>query len=567
MGGFFLKKSKVIGLASLALFSTIVLAACGGNKDNSSTDSGSKTANSGELAEKQELNLIESAEIPTMDSVLNTDAVGSIVMNNVFEGLYRKGLDGENVLGMAKEEPTVSEDGLTYTFKLREDATWSNGDAVTANDFVFAWQRVVNPETAAQYSYMMSGIIENASEISKGEKPVTDLGIKAIDATTLEVKLAAAVPYFKDLLSLTMYMPQNEKYVTEKGEDFAKNSENLVYNGPFELTDWDGTGLSWSYKKNDSYWDKKAVKLDRINVDVVKETGTALNLYDSGDIDQMKLSGEYVQTRDGDPDLISIPTSSVFYLKYNQKRGDKDTALANENIRKAISMAFDKQAYSDTVLQNGSIPADGLVPEGLAKDPENGEDFRKENGNLLSYNQKEAKKLWEKGLKEIGTDKVTLEMLSDDTENAKRSLEFMQNQLQENLPGLTIKLKNVPFKVRVQLNNQMDYDIQVAGWGADYPDPINYLELFGTDNSNNRSHYSNAEYDQLLTEIGTTSLANPEKRWDQMLEAEKILMKTAGIGPMYQRYNAVLQKPYIKDLARQIVGPEYSYKWAYVEKH
>ncbi|MGX7420142.1 peptide ABC transporter substrate-binding protein [Carnobacterium gallinarum] len=560
-----MKKSKLIGLASIALLSTVVLTACGGSKEDTSKNESGKDTNS-ELADKQEINLIETAEIPTMDSVLNTDAVGSIVMNNVFEGLYRKDLKGENALAMAAEEPKVSEDGLTYTFKIRKDAKWSNGDAVTANDFVFAWQRVINPTTAAQYSYMMSGVIENATEIAAGEKAPTDLGVKAIDANTLEVKLAADIPYFKDLLSLTMYMPQNEKYVTEKGESYAKNSDNLVYNGPFQLTDWDGTGLSWAYKKNDTYWDKKAVKLDRINVDVIKETGTALNLYDSGDIDQMKLAGEYVQTRDGDPDLINIPTASVFYLKYNQKRDGKDTPLANENIRKALSMAFDKQAYSDTVLQNGSIPADGFIPSGLAKDPKNNEDFREENGTLLKYNQKEAAKLWKKGLKELGTDKITLEMLSDDTENAKRSLEFMQNQLEENLSGLKINLKNVPFKVRVQLNNEMDYDIQVAGWSADYPDPINYLELFGTDNSNNRSNYSNAEYDKLLKEIGTTSLANPEKRWEQMLEAEKILMKTAGIGPMYQRYNAVLQKPYIKDMVRQLVGPEYSYKWAYVTK-
>ncbi|MDT1997452.1 peptide ABC transporter substrate-binding protein [Carnobacterium divergens] len=559
-----MKKGKVMGILGVALASTVILAACGGG---SSDKSDNASNDSGKMAKKQELNLIETAEIPTMDSVMNTDAVGSTVMNNVFEGLYRKDLKNNIVLGMAKEEPQISEDGLTYTFKIRDDANWSNGDPVTANDFVFAWRRVVDPNTAAQFSYMMSGIVENATEITKGEKPATDLGVKALDDKTFEVKLAAEVPYFKDLLCLTMFMPQNEKYVTEQGDSFAKNSEKLVYNGPFQLTEWDGTGLSWVYKKNDTYWDKKEVKLDTIKVDVVKEMSTALNLYDSDDIDMMKLTGEYVQTKEGDPDLKNIPTSSVFYFKYNQKRNGSDTPLANENIRKAISMAFDKQSYSDTILKNGSIPADGFVPEGLAKDPKNGKDFRKENGNILKYNKKEAAAAWKKGLKELGVDKVELELLSDDTENAKRSLEFVQGQLEENLPGLTVKLKNVPFKVRIDLNNKMDYDIQVAGWSADFSDPVSFLDLFTTDNSNNRSNFSNAKYDELLENVKTTSLSDPEKRWDEMREAEKELLKTAGIGPIYQRYNAVLEKPFVKDVGMQLVGPEYSYKWAYVTSH
>ncbi|TFI65274.1 peptide ABC transporter substrate-binding protein [Carnobacterium divergens] len=562
-----MKKRNVVGLLGIALTSTLVLAACGGG---SSSDSGSKSSSdkgSSKVADKQTLNLIESAEIPTMDTVMNTDAVGSVVMNNVFEGLYRQDLKNNNELAMAAEEPKVSEDGLTYTFKIREDANWSNGDPVTSGDFVYAWQRLVDPATAAPYSYMMDGVIANATEIIAGEKPATDLGVKAIDDKTLEVKLASEVPYFKGLLGLSMYYPQNEKFAKEKGESYAKNSDNLVYNGPFTLTKWDGTGLNWVYKKNDTYWDKKAVKLDSINVDVVKETSTALNLYDNDSIDRMLLSGDYAQQRQDDADLKKLPTSSVFWFKFNQKRSDKETPLANENIRKAIAMSYDKKAYADTVLQNGSVPANGMVPEGLAKDPKNDKDFRKENGNLLEYNKKQAKEYWAKGLKELGVDKLELEILSDDTENAKKSSEFMQGQMEANLPNLKIKLKNVPFKVRLDLNDKQDYDIQVAGWGADFADPINFLELFQTENGNNKSGFSNAEYDALLEKIQTTSLSDPEKRWDEMLKAEKILMDTAGIAPIYQRYNSVLQKPYVKDIGVHLVGANYTYKWAYVESH
>lgn len=560
-----MKKGKLVSLLGIALTSTIVLAACGGGSgSDKASDSASKDS-SGKMAKKQELNLIESAEIPTMDSVMNTDTVGSIVMNNVFEGLYRQDLDNNPVLGMAAEEPKISDDKLTYTFKIRDDAKWSNGDPVTAGDFVFSWRRLVDPTTAAPYSYMMDGVIANASAVIAGEKQPDELGVKAVDDKTLEIQLERAVPYFKGLLSLAMYYPQNEKFVTEQGEKYASNSDALVYNGPFKLAAWDGTGLSWEYDKNDTYWDKDTVKLDKINVDVVKETSTALNLYDDGQIDRMVLTGEYVQTRQDDPDLKKFPTSSVFFLKFNQERNGKATPLANENIRKALSMAFDKQAYADTVLQNGSVPANGLVPAGLAKDPKNDKDFRKENGDLSKYDAKKAQEFWKKGLKELGVDKLDLEFLSDDTENAKRSSEFMQGQLEENLDGLKITLRNVPFKVRIDNNDKQDYDIQLSGWGADFSDPINFLELFETGNGNNKSGFSNEKYDSLLKEISTTSLTDPEKRWEQMLEAEKVLFDNGAIAPIYQRYWAVLEKPTVKDIGYHLVGAEYSYKWTYLE--
>ncbi|MEG0749553.1 MAG: peptide ABC transporter substrate-binding protein [Carnobacterium sp.] len=558
-----MQKNKFLSLLGITATSALVLAACGGS-GNSGGDSASSTASDAGLDKEQVLNLIESGEIPTMDSVLNTDVVGGNVMNNVFEGLYRQGLDGKLVLGMAEAEPETSEDKLTYTFKIREDANWSNGDPVTANDFVYAWQRLADPDEAASYNYMIQDIVENATEIINGEMEPSELGVTAIDDKTLEIKLVRAVPYFKDLLTLPMYYPQNQDYVEELGDNFASNSDNLIYNGPFTLTEWDGTGLSWVYQKNEDYWDADTVKLDTINFDVVKETSTALNLYETGSIDRMRLTGEYVQTKQDDADLKSEPTSSVFYFKFNQERNGETTDLANENIRKGIAMAFDKEAYAKTVLQNGSLPADGLVPQGLAVDPATGEDFRDQNGDLLTFNVEEAQKYFAAGLKELGKDSLTLEILGDDGENAKKSLEFMQGQLTQNLPDLDIKLRNVPFKVRLEADTNQDYDIEMSGWGADYADPINFLELFASDNGNNKSSYANDDYDALI-KSSLSEVDDLEKRWTGMLDAEKTLMDTAGIAPIYQRYNAVLEKPYVKDIAAHLVGAEYSYKWAYVD--
>ncbi|EDP68277.1 oligopeptide ABC transporter, oligopeptide-binding protein [Carnobacterium sp. AT7] len=552
-----MEKKKYLKLMGLSLASVSLLAACGGDSEES------KKGTTG--SDGQVLNLVESAELPTMDSALATDAVSFNVMNNVNEGLYRQGPDGELVLGMAAEEPKVSEDGLTYTFKIREDAVWSNGDPVTANDFVFSWRRLVNPETAAEYSYMIDGVVKNATAILTGEMAPTELGITATDDKTLEIQLEKAVPYFESLTTLSMFFPQNEAYVTEQGDAYASDSDHVLYNGPFVLDEWDGTGLSWVMNKNEDYWDADAVELDAVNIDVIKETSTALNLYDTGSIDRMILSGDYVQTQQGNPDLKTQPTSTVAYLKFNQERNGEETALANENIRKAIAMAFDKQAYVDTVLQNGSIPANGLVPESLAVDPATGEDYREQNGDLLKFDKKQAQEYFAKGLQELGVDSLSLEILSDDTENAKKSIEFLQGQLTQNLPGLEITLRNVPFKVRLDANSNQDYDIQLSLWGADYADPINFLELFQSENGNNKSGYNSADYDALI-ESAQTNVTDLDSRWEDMLDAEKVLMDDAGIAPIYQRAYAVLEKDYVKDFTTYLVGAEWSLKWTSVTK-
>lgn len=557
-----MNRNKLVSLLGLTATSALVLAACGGGSDGDTASTESSTA--GSSSEEQVLNIIESAELPNMDSAKSTDVVSGTVLNNVNEGLYRQNPDNELELAMAAEEPEVSEDGLTYTFKIREDAVWSNGDPVTADDFIYAWARLATPETAAEYSYMIDGVVKNASAILTGEMEPSELGATAVDDKTLEVQLEKAVPYFKDLLTLPMFLPQNEAFVTEQGDKYATNSDTVLYNGPFVLDEWDGTGLSWVLNKNEDYWDKDTVVLDTINVDVVKETSTAINLYDTGAVDRITLSGEYVQTKQGDPELKTQPTSSVFYFKFNQERNGEETPLANENIRKAIAMSFDKQAFADTVLQNGSIPANGLVPAELASDPASGEDFREQSGDLLTFDVEQAQEYFKKGLEELGVDSINLEILGDDTENAKKSLEFMQAQLTSNLPGLEISLRNVPFKVRLDADTKQDYDIEMAGWGADYGDPINFLELFHSENGNNKSSYSNADYDALV-ESAQTNVTDLEGRWEDMLEAEKILMETGGIAPIYQRAYFVLEKDYLKDYTSHLTGAAYSYKWASIE--
>ncbi|QQZ08946.1 peptide ABC transporter substrate-binding protein [Heyndrickxia vini] len=556
-----MKKSKFYLFTAIALSLALVLSACGAGSDKKSSsngDSGSKN--------DQVLNMIETAEIPTGDPTLATDAASFSVFGQTLEGLYTLNDKDVPVPALAEGKPSISEDGKVYTFKIRKDAKWSNGDPVTAKDFVFSWRRAVDPKTGAQYAYMFQGVVKNANEIMNGKAKPDQLGVEAVDDNTLKVTLENAVPYLDSLLAFATFAPLNEKFVTEKGDKFGTNSDNMLSNGPFELKDWDGTGLTWKYVKNDNYYDKANVKIKEVNVQVAKTPNTAINLYNTGKTDiTAALSAEYAKQYQNNKDALKMVESSSWYLKFNQVRNGKKTPLANENIRKGLAMAFDKKAYTDTILSNGSFPSNGLVPKGVHQ--LNGKDFRDASGDLLTTDKAKAKEYWEKGLKELGVKSLTLELLSDDTENAKKTSEFFQDQLQRSLPGLTLKLTNVPFKIRIQKQDKQDYEIQMAGWGADYLDSMTYLDLFVTNGGNNKTGYSNKKYDQLINDAKVKYGNDLEKRWETLLQAEKILVQEdAAIAPIYQRGHLKLIKPYVKGFEEHLFGPDYTLKNVTIEK-
>jgi oligopeptide transport system substrate-binding protein len=557
------KKWSILLVAVLVV--SLVLAACGGGKDEGSTKNSS--GEDAAKAEEQVLNFINGDYIPSMDPSKVTDEFGFQFVGATMEGLYRLGEDGEIKEGIAKGEPEVSEDGLTWTFKLREDAKWSNGDPVTAHDFVYSWQRAVNPETKSEYGpYMMAGVIKNADEISKGELPVEELGVKAIDDYTLEVQLANPTPYFESLTTFGTFMPLNQKFVEEHGENFATSEATLLFNGPFKLDIKDDNqnitqANEWKLVKNEDYWDADTVQLEEINFVVSKDPQTNVNLYNEGDIDRADLSADLVDQYISHDDYRIVPQASVFYLKMNQERKGEQTPLANENIRKAINNAIDREALVN-VLNNGSIAATGLVPKDFVTVPGGG-DFREENGDFAAYDKDTALEAWNKGLEELGVDSIELELLTDDSEGATKTFnENLAHQLETNLPGLKVNIKPVPFKNRLQLDTDQDYELQVAGWGPDYLDPFTFLSLFVTDGGNNKMGYSNAEYDQLISETQTTT--DQEQRYQKFLEAEKILLEESGIAPLYQRARSQLHSPKIQGEVINKFGATYEWKWAYV---
>ncbi|RFU63044.1 peptide ABC transporter substrate-binding protein [Bacillus sp. V59.32b] len=565
-----MKKSKFSLLLILTLVFSLILAACsGGDNETGGENDGGKDDGKAKVAATQELKILDSSEIPTMDTALAEGSTSFDYINNVGEGLYRLDLKNKPVPAMAEGEPEMNEDKTVFTFKLR-DAKWSNGDPVTAHDFVFAWQRAIDPKTASSYGpYMMGGKIKGAQEITdaaaaKKSYDVKSLGVVAKDDKTLEVTLDKPIPYWEDLFAFPTFYPQQEKFVTEKGKDYASNKDNLLYNGPFVMTKWDGpTGTEWVLEKNDNYWDKDNVKLTKLTFNVVKDSNAQATAFEAGEVDRTwKLSSDLVPQYEGDERLVNELEKTTFWLKMNQKNNE---ALQNVNIRRAIAQGFNKEDFVNSILNNGSLVANGQMPKDFVTDPASGKDWREVNGDLIKFDAEAAKESWEKGLKEIGKKELTIRYLGGDTETAKKTSEYMKNQLETNLPGLTIKVENVPFAVRLERDNSQDYDLQEAGWGPDYRDPMSFSDLFVTGGGSNRMDYSNKEYDALIKKARTELGDQPEEYYKTLLEAEKILIEEdVAVAPIYQRNSATLTATKIKDIAAYDYGPDYSYKWAYV---
>lgn len=543
-----MKLKKFAAVGTVLAVSALTLAACGSNKSSSSG------------SDAQVLNWNESAELPTMDLSQATDTVSFTALNNTMEGLYRIGKNSKIEPGIAKKTE-VSDDGLTYTFTLRKDAKWSNGDPVTAKDFVYSWQRTVDPKTGSQYAYLFDGVA-NVNDIMNGKKPVTDLGIKAEGDYKLVVTLDKEVPYFKLLLGFPTFFPQNEKAVEKYGSKYGTASKYMVYNGPFKLTGWAGTNLSWTLAKNNAYWDKKAVKLSKINYKVNKTASTSYNLYQSGKLDATNLSAEQAKQLKGSKEYVSRPQASTFYFEYNQTK----KAFKNKKIRQAISMVINRKQFVDKVLGDGSIPAKGLVPEGLSS--YDGTDFAtaayEKTG--VEYNVEEAKKLWKEGMAEEGLTSLDITLLSDDTDGAKKSTEFVQSAIESNLEGANVTAANVPFKTRLDRSQKGDFDVVISAWGADFADPISFLDMFTTNNSYNHGKWSNAEYDALVNASKTTDAVDPAKRWDDLVKAEKILMEDQGVSPLYQSTQAWVVKSKVKGVIYNSSGANYNFKEAYVKE-
>lgn len=544
---------RVTSVVTAIIGTSLLLTAC--SSEEKETKNNAKATDKNET--KQAISLPYIAEIPTMDVTKATDSESMNVMRNVFEGLYILGENNKVIPGVAKSYE-VSEDKKTYTFHLR-DSIWSNGTPVTAADFVFSWKRAVNPDTAAEYAFLFFDI-KNAKSINSKELPIDKLGVKAIDDQTLEVQLEQPIPYFIDLTTFATFLPINEKYFKSQGKQYGLEANQLVYNGAFTLDNWKHE-QGFQLKKNSNYWDAKTVKLDKINFDIVKDKSTEINLYESGQIDRVGLTGEFVDKYRNSPDFKERPEVTMQFLRMNQK----NEVLKNKHVRLAISQAMNKKAFVDTVLNNGSLPADGFIPSDFAK-ASDGKDFRKENGALVKDDVKAARENWKKARQELGKEQVTLELLTSDNAIAKKNAEYLKGELEKNLDGLMVHVKPQPRKQQIQLLLNSDYDLGVDVWAPDIPDPITFLDLFTTDSTYNFDKYSNKAYDELIHQVKTDLAGNEKARWETMKRAEKMLLEDGAVAPFYQSGRSYLQRSSINGIVTNDFGGEFNYKWAEVKK-
>ncbi|MGV0167987.1 peptide ABC transporter substrate-binding protein [Furfurilactobacillus sp. WILCCON 0119] len=546
-----MKLRKIMVLGAVAALSVITLAACG-NKNSASSHKGV-------------LNLGVSAEMPGLDTSKVTDNTSLTALANTQEGLYRTEKDSKPVPALATKT-TESKDGLHWTFTLRKGTKWSNGDPVTAKDFVYSWQRTNNPKTGSQYAYLFEGV-KNATAIQNGKADVKSLGIKAVGDNKLEVTLEKPIPYFKLLLGFPIFFPQDQKVVEKYGSEYGMKATNQVYNGPFKVEDWTGTNTKWKWVKNDDYWDKSAVKTNTINWQVVKESNTALNLYNSGKIDMTGLTGSQVANYKNDKSYKYYQGSTSTYMELNEA---KVPAFKNEKIRQALSLAVDRKQMVDNVLQDGSQPATGLIPSKLAKNPKTGADFAKdaEVPVTTDYDMTKAKQLLKEGEKEAGISSLSFTLLADDTSTAKQSSEFLQSQF-EKLPGVKVSLQNVPFKNRLAKSSSGDFDAVITLWGADYNDPYTYSSLYMSDNSQNNGKWSNASYDENVKKSADQDAGNKQARYNDLVNAEKTLTQSAGVIPLYwgtaSGSGPMLQKSYVKGLIYNSAGVNFDYKYVDVK--
>lgn len=454
-----MKRKVTLGILSSII---LVIGGCSNNTEK-------KVENKKEV--KKSITLVESSELPTMDISKGVDVVSFSAISQTVEGLYQFSDDSTPQPALAKEVVDPTNNGLTYIIKLVEDGKWSNGEPVTAHDFVYSWQRTVDPATASEYSYLFSGI-ENADAIVKGEKKPEELGMKAVDDYTIEITLEKPIPYLSSLLAKPTFYPQNQKAVEEFGDSYATNSENLVYNGAFKLADWDGTSISWKYVKNDTYRDKDNVKLDEINVNVVKENGTSLNMYQADEVDIIPVKGEFAQQQKDNPDFVVREYPSTYSLEYNFK----NKFVSNKNVRKAIEYFLNSKEIADTILADGSKEINGYVPSGILN-PKTGKDFAEESGKLLTYDPEKAKEYWEAAKLELDGTPLGFTLLSSDTDSVKKLAEYIKGQLEENLDGLSIELSAVPFSNRLDKSSSGDFDAVLGSWSATFSDPSDFLQL------------------------------------------------------------------------------------------
>ena len=535
------------------LLALLLLVGCSGSKQedgsDESTDGGSSTSD-------KTVTVVSSLDVISMDTAVATDGTSFIAQTMCLAGLMELD-ENQNPIPDLAESYTVSEDGLVYTFKIRDDANWSNGEPVTAADFVYGWQRVVDPEIASEYNWMMetANIVNGNCYDTESGLTKEDLGVKALDEKTLEVTLNKPTGFFLSLMAFPVFFPANQAFVESCGDQYALSVDNILSCGPYTFSAWTA-GYSYEFDLNEGYWDYDnyvaANGAEKVVFRVIADTQTSLLEYESGNLQTVILSGEQVNANKDAEGYTSKLTGYLYYLLLNINNSDSED-LQNLNIRQALSYALDRETIA-TALNDGSVAAEGIVPFALAGNPETGADFREDSGKLVSYDLETAKKYYADGVAELGHD-VTIELLygTDEGDSVIKAAEQIQSYLEE--VGFTVNLNGKPKKERLSLQTEHSFQVSLTRWGPDYGDPQTYMDLFlSTNTSNNQGGWASVLYDDKVLDAESGQVSALE-RWNDFVEAEKVLVQDeAAVIPVFQAGGAMLISPSISGIQFHSAG-------------
>ena len=544
---------RKIFMAALLLV-TLVFTGCGG---------GDNAGGGGKFS------VMLGSNVVSLDSAQATDTNSFELIADCIDGLMQLDADGKAIPAIA-ESYDVSEDGKTYTFHLR-DAKWANGDPVTAGDFVFAWRR--HCQMAQEYSYVMGSTVacvKNADDVIKGADPKT-LGVSAPDAKTFVVELDAPVSFFPSLMAFPTFYPVNEKFFTSlKDGTYGTSPENFLSNGAFVLTSYVPGAANIQLKKNDGYWNAEKVSLPAFDYQVVSSSDNALTSFKNGTLQVVNISGNQVEHVKKDPELSknlqTFLSGYLYYLSFNQDpKNHHAGALANVNLRLAISNAIDRESLVDNYVMNGAKATYTAIPVEFAPNAGTGKFFaedQKQFADFVSFDVAKAQKFLATAKTELGKDNFELNLIfSNEGGNAAKIVQAIKSQVEENLPGVTINIQPMPKAEYLSNVTSDNYDLALVDWTPDYNDPMTFLTLWTTSGCEVSEHWSNAAYDKIIADCTTGTLAaDYDLRWSAMYDAEKILLENAVIAPLYTDANAVLISPNVTGVEYHVAGVDRSFK-------
>ncbi len=497
------------------------------------------------------------ADPDSIDPQKATSVGASIIMQNIFEGLVRTNEEMEQDPGVAESWET-NEDKTVWTFNLRKDAKWSDGQAVTAEDFVYGWKRAVDPATACEYAYMLDPVM-NATKIYSGELGVDELGIKAIDANTLEVTLEQPTAYILELFAFPTYFPVRKDVVEKNPEAWEFDPATSITNGPLKLAEYTQNDVL-KIVPNENYWDRDRVKIEAVKFVFITEQSTGLAAFEAGDIDGTDEvpSQEIPRLQSESEDFIIAPYLGTYFYAFQVEK----EPFTDVRVRKALSKAIDRNAIVTTVTLGGQIPATGFVPPGIMV---GGEDFRKAGGDYgidpMTAQVEEAKKLLaEAGYPDgKGFPKTTLRY--NTSENHKKIAEAIQEMWKKNL-NVDIELENMEWRVFIPARQNGDFQVARHGWIGDYNHPMTFLDMFLSESGNNDPQWRNEEYDKLI--YAAKKEGDPKKAAEMMHKAEDLMMEDMIAMPIYYYTHPYMMKSYVKGYFRTPLGHMF-FDRAYVE--